>query len=46
MIAEAACWMLRTSIGQAIANRVFFRPMSFPDVGLKGAPTIVVAPGR
>jgi len=31
-LAEAACWGLRTSLGQGLAARVFFHPASFPDV--------------
>lgn len=31
-LAEAACWGLRTSLGQCLAARVFFHPASFPDV--------------
>jgi len=31
-LAEAACWALRTSLGQGLAARVFFHPASFPDV--------------
>jgi len=31
-LVEAACWCLRSGIGQWLAARVFFHPASFPDV--------------
>lgn len=45
LLAEAACWMLRTRPGRALASRVFFEPASFPDLPSR-APSIPLVAAR
>jgi flavin-dependent dehydrogenase len=45
-VLEAACWCLRTDVGQRLASRIFFHPASFPDAPNLRSATWKRAPAR